>query len=255
MNYKKLKEILDINYNKYNTVSFISTDPVSIPHLFTKKEDIEIAAFLSATIAWGQRAAIVKNAYKLMEWMDMSPYEFLINAKPGDYNSFKKFVHRTFNGDDCLFFLLALKRVYEHYGSLENIFAKGFIVDNTVRSGIIQLRKDFLKQKHELRAEKHFSDPEKNSSCKRINLFLRWMVRNDGRGVDFGIWKSIPSSALICPLDVHSGRVARKLGLLARNSNDWKAIEELTANLRKYDPDDPVKYDFSLFGLGIFEKF
>lgn len=255
MDFKELKEFLDIKFDRYNTVSFISSDPVSIPHLFTKKEDIEIAAFLSASIAWGQRTSIINNSNKLMEWMDMSPFEFLLNASNNDFRYFKKFTHRTFNGDDCIFFLRALRRIYRQNGSIENVFSNGFTVDNTIRSGIIHLRNTFFTLAHEVRVEKHFSDPNKNSSCKRINLFLRWMVRNDDRGVDFGIWKHIPSSALLCPLDLHSGYVARKLGLLTRTANDWKAVEELTANLRKFDPDDPVKYDFALFGLGIFENF
>ena len=255
MNIHEIKEFLDEKYEKYNTVNFISSDPVAIPHLFTKKEDIEIAAFLSATIAWGQRTSIVKNAHKLMEWMDMSPHDFIVNAGNTDFRHFKKFVHRTFNGDDCIFFLKALRRIYEVNKSMEEVFAKGYNQDNNVKSGIIHLRNSFFSMKHDSRVERHFSNPEKNSACKRINLFLRWMVRNDDRGVDFGIWKSVPSYALLCPLDIHSGNVARKLGLLKRTANDWKAVEELTANLRRFDPGDPVKYDFALFGLGIFEKF
>jgi len=255
MKFKELKELLDLKYDQYDTIGFIASDPVSVPHLFTKKEDIEIAAFLAATIAWGQRAAIVSNASKLIEWMDMSPHDFVVNANTYDLKAFKKFVHRTFNGDDCIFFLRALRKMYRQYGSMENVFAHGYQQDNTVRSGIVHLRNTFFSLKHEARVEKHFSDPEKNSSCKRINLFLRWMVRHDKRGVDFGIWESIPAAALLCPLDVHSGNVSRKLGLLIRKQNDWKAVEELTAGLRKFDATDPVKYDYALFGLGIFEKF
>ncbi len=255
MNQKELKEFLDLKYEKYNTVEFIASDPVSVPHLFTKKEDIEIAAFLSATIAWGQRTSIIKNANRLIELMDMSPFDFIVNANNDDFRYFKKFVHRTFNGDDCAYFLKSLSRIYREYGSMEHVFTEGFSQDNTIRSGIIHLRNTFFSIAHETRVEKHFSNPEKNSSCKRINLFLRWMVRNDHRGVDFGIWKNIPSSALLCPLDIHSGNVSRKLGLLSRTSNDWQAVEEMTANLRKLDIHDPVKYDFALFGLGIFEGF
>ena len=255
MNQKELKEFLDIKYEKYNTVNFISSDPVSVPHLFTKKEDIEIAAFLSATIAWGQRKSIIKNANRLIELMDMNPFDFIVNANVYDFRYFRKFVHRTFNGDDCVYFLKSLRRIYREFGSIENVFTEGFQKDNTIKSGIIHLRNTFFTLVHETRVEKHFSDPDRNSACKRINLFLRWMVRNDDRGVDFGIWKDIPSSALLCPLDIHSGNVSRKLGLLTGTSNDWLAVEELTANLRKLDSKDPVKYDFALFGLGIFEGF
>jgi uncharacterized protein (TIGR02757 family) len=255
VNIKEIKILLDLKYEQYNTESFISTDPVSVPHLFSKKEDIEIAAFLATMIAWGQRKAIVSNATKLIKWMDMNPYDYIVGANNSDFKYFKKFVHRTFNGEDCVYFLKALKRIYEQNGSMENVFTEGYLKDNSVRAGIIHLRKVLFTISHESRVEKHFSDPEKNSACKKLNLFLRWMVRNDKRGVDFGIWKSIPSSALLCPLDIHSGNVSRKLGLLQRKQNDWKAVEELTANLRKFDANDPVKYDFALFGLGIFENF
>jgi uncharacterized protein (TIGR02757 family) len=255
MDIKELKLLLEAKYEKYNTVNFINSDPVSVPHLFSKKEDIEIAAFFSATLAWGQRSTIIDNATRLMEWMDMSPHDFIVNTNKNDFRHFKKFVHRTFNGDDCVFFLRTLRKMYRENGSMENIFTNGYVKDNTIRSGIVHLRNSFFTLMHDARIEKHFSDPEKNSACKRINLFLRWMVRNDKRGVDFGIWKSIPASALMCPLDVHSGNTARKLGLLMRKQDDWKAVEELTGNLRQLDAEDPVKYDFALFGLGIFENF
>jgi len=255
MNQSKLKELLDLKYEQYNKFEFIASDPISIPHLFSKKEDIEIAAFLSATIAWGQRVSILKNAKRLMEYMDMSPYDFIINANTYDLDNFKKFAHRTFNGDDCVFFLKSIRTIYKKYGSMETVFNSGYNKDNTIKSAIIELRNTFFNLSHLTRVEKHFSDPEKNSASKRINLFLRWMIRNDKNRVDFGIWKNIPSSALLCPLDVHSANVSRKLGLLTRKQNDWKAVEELTSNLRKFDPNDPAKYDFALFGLGIFEKF
>ncbi|NTW32570.1 MAG: TIGR02757 family protein, partial [Bacteroidetes bacterium] len=238
-----------------NKAEFIISDPISIPHLFSKKEDIEISAFLAATIAWGQRVSIVKNAKKLMDLMDMSPYDFIINANDTDFNHFRKFVHRTFNGDDCIFFLKSLRTIYKKFHSLEKLFDSGYSSDKTIKSAIIECRKTFFSLSHQTRVEKHFSDPEKNSACKRINMFLRWMIRNDKHGVDFGIWKNIPPSALFCPLDVHSANVSRKLGLLTRKQNDWKAAEELTSNLRKFDPNDPAKYDFALFGLGIFDKF
>ena len=255
MDFKELKELLDIKYEQYNKPVFITTDPLSIPHMFTKKEDIEIAAFFASTIAWGQRTTIIKNALTLMTLMDMSPHDFILNSNKYDFRNFKKFAHRTFNSNDCIYFIRALKYIYNKYDSLENAFLIGYSKDNTIRSSIIEFRKDFFKNMHETRVEKHVSNPEKNSACKRLNLFLRWMVRDNNTGVDLGIWKSIPSSALLCPLDVHSARVSRKLGLLTSEKNNWDAVQELTDNLKKFDADDPAKYDFALFGLGIFENF
>ena len=254
MNNASLKEFLDLKYEQYNTPEFIISDPVSIPHKFSKKEDIEISAFLTATIAWGQRTTIINNAMRLAEWMDFNPYNFLMNASANEINVFKKFTHRTFNGNDCIFFIRALQNIYKKYASVEMVFYKGYSSDKTVKSGIVGLRRVFFELPHETRNEKHFPSPEKNSSCKRINLFLRWMIRNDNKGVDFGIWKNIPSSALMCPLDVHSGNISRKIGLLTRKQNDWKAVEELTDKLRMLDASDPVKYDFALFGTGVFEN-
>ena len=255
MDFNELKEFIDIKYEKYNKPVFITTDQLSIPHLFTKKEDIEISAFLASTIAWGQRPTIIKNALLLMTLMDMSPHDFILNSNKYDLRIFNKFVHRTFNGYDCIYTIKALKNIYKKHSSLENIFQSGFDKDKTIRSSIIEFRKVFFTNIHEQRVERHISNPEKNSACKRLNLFLRWMVRNNNAGVDLGLWKKIPSSALLCPLDVHSGNVSRKLGLLTRQQSDWKAVMELTDNLKKLDADDPVKYDLALFGLGIFEKF
>jgi uncharacterized protein (TIGR02757 family) len=255
MDFKELKEFLDFKFEQYNKPVFITTDPLSIPHIFSKKEDIEISAFLTSTIAWGQRPTIIKNALSLLTLMDMSPYDFILNSNKYDYRIFNKFVHRTFNGNDCIYFIKSLKNIYKTYGSLENVFQSGFEKDKTIRSAIIEFRKIFFKNVHESRIEKHISDPGKNSACKRLNLFLRWMVRNNKSGVDFGIWENIPASALLCPLDVHSGNVSRKLGLITRKQNDWYAAQELTDNLKKFDASDPAKYDLALFGLGIFEKF
>lgn len=250
---KELKEFLDHKYQFYNTPSFIETDPVSIPHLFAKKEDIEISAFLTATISWGNRNSILKSAGRLMNMLDYSPYEFIIHSGKNDLHALESFVHRTFNGSDCIFFIHSLRNIYKNHGGLEKLFST---VDETgAKDTINHFRKTFLEKKHPVHVEKHIPDPLKGASGKRINMFLRWMVRNDGYGVDFGLWKNIHPSNLICPLDVHTGHVARKLGLLTRKSNDWKAAEELTQNLRRFDPCDPVKYDFALFGLGVFEKF
>ncbi|MCX6239443.1 MAG: TIGR02757 family protein [Bacteroidia bacterium] len=252
---EELKNFLDEKYNQFNCTSFIESDPISIPRRFSRKEDIEIAAFLSATIAWGQRPTIIRNANQLMQLMDGEPYEFLTQTAIEDPERFDSFVHRTFNGIDCLYFMRALSSIYRKYGGLEKLFSDGFAIDGTVKTAIIHFREQFLSFDPQHRTEKHIANPAKGSSAKRINMLLRWMVRPSVCGVDFGLWNSIPVSALMMPLDVHSGSVARKLGLLRRTQNDWQAVEELTTTLRLFDPSDPVKYDFALFGLGAFEKF
>jgi len=251
-----LKDFLNEKYFLYNNRNFIETDPVSIPHKFTKKQDIEIAAFLTATIAWGNRQSIINNANKLMQFMDFSPHSFVTESTSKDIKVFSKFVHRTFNGDDCIFFIQSLKQIYKKNESLEMLFSKGIQpADVTIKNGIINFREAFFSIKHPARTQKHVSNPLKNSSSKRLCMFLRWMVRQDKAGVDFGIWKTINSSQLCLPLDVHTGNVSRKLGLLKRTQNDWQAVEEITSLLRQLDSKDPVKYDFALFGLGVFEKF
>ena len=251
----ELKDFLDFKVLQYNRPEFIVDDPISIPHQFQLKEDIEISAFLTAVISWGNRQSILKSANKLMALMDRSPAQFIMNAGPRDLSHLASFVHRTFNGDDCIFFIKSLKSIYQIHGGLETFFSQPVQQGFTIKESIIRFRKIFLQPKHPKRVEKHIADPGKNSSAKRINMFLRWMVRNDKNGVDFGIWESIPSSSLYCPLDIHTGNVSRKLGLLDRLANDWKTVELLTDQLRSFDPDDPVKYDFALFGLGIYEKF
>jgi uncharacterized protein (TIGR02757 family) len=251
-----LKEFLEEKYHLYNNRKFIETDPVSIPHQFSKRQDIEIAGFLAATIAWGNRKSIITNADKLMQWMDLSPHDFILHATAKDLKPFGKFVHRTFNGTDCVFFLRSLQRLYKEYDSLEIPFYKGLKkTDADIKNALVHFRKEFLDIKHLPRSEKHISDPSKKSSAKRLCMYLRWMVRNDKAGVDFGLWKKISPSQLCLPLDVHTGNVSRGLGLLQRKQNDWQAVEEITGHLRALDPNDPVKYDFALFGLGVFEKF
>ncbi len=249
----ELKDFLDVKVTQYNTPEFIETDPVKIPHLFSKKEDIEIAGFLTATIAWGNRKSILKNAEKLMDLMDRSPYEFVMNHEENDLNQLDSFVHRTFNSIDLIFFIKALKNIYVEYGGLEGIFTRNADPDG-LQPAIHIFKTIFFELPHQKRTEKHVSDPLRNSAAKRINMFLRWMVRNDQNGVDFGLWKSLSPAQLSCPLDVHSGNIARQLGLLDRNANDAKAVAQLDSNLRAMDPRDPVKYDFALFGLGVFEK-
>ncbi len=247
-----IKDFLDESYLKYNNRSFIENDPISIPHQFSKKEDIEIAAFLAATIAWGNRRSIIANATRLMQWMDNTPHDFILNHSKKELKPFEKFVHRTFNGQDCIYFLGALKNIYSKHNGLEAAFKNTISSgDQNLKYNIVGFRNLFLETKHLSRSEKHISDPSKKSSAKRLCMFLRWMVRNDKKGVDFGIWKSISPKDLCLPLDVHTGNVSRTLGLLKRTQNDWQAVEEITEILRSFDPKDPVKYDFSLFGIGV----
>jgi uncharacterized protein (TIGR02757 family) len=245
----ELLSFLEEKYNFYNQPAFIESDPIAVPHLFKLKQDIEISGFLSATIAWGNRKSIIRNAFRLVQMMDNSPYDFLLHAKPQDFMPFLRFVHRTFNGEDCLFFLTSLQHLYRQYDSLEPLFST--MNENGAAHAISHFRDEFLSTDHLDRSEKHIANPSVGSAAKRINMFLRWMVRCDERGVDFGLWKSIDPAKLVCPLDVHAGRVARSLGLLHRQMNDWNAALELTETLRTFDPADPVKYDFALFGLGL----
>lgn len=250
----ELKEFLDEKVAFYNNPDFIKSDPIQIPHLFSLKEDIEIAGFLSATISWGNRTMIIRNSHKMMDLLGNSPYDFVMSHCENDLEKLQGFVHRTFNGIDFTTFIKGLQHIYKNHGGLENVFAR-HQQNDSLQQSIHEFRKLFFEIGHVHRTQKHISDPLKNSAAKRINMFLRWMIRNDDKGVDFGIWKSIQPSALSCPLDVHSGNVARKLGLLFRKQNDAKALAELDFHLRKFDAADPVKYDFALFGLGIFESF
>jgi len=247
----ELKEFLDEKFLFYNQPAFIENDPIIIPHLFSKKEDIEIAGFLAATLAWGQRPQIIAKSLSLISLMENEPSSFILYADERELKRFNHFVYRTFSSVDLLWFTYSLRFILKEYGSLENLFNEGYAKNQSIKEAIIHARNCFRKTDHMLRSEKHFADPANNSAAKRINLFLRWMVRSDEKGVDFGIWKSINAAHLMCPLDVHSGRIARELGLLHRSQNDWKAVEELTASLRQYDPSDPVKYDFALFGYGV----
>jgi uncharacterized protein (TIGR02757 family) len=247
-----IKDFLDEKYHQYNNRSFIENDPVRIPHLFSKKEDREIAGFLAATIAWGNRKSIINNSIKLMNLMDNAPGEFVLHHSPKDLKRFETFVHRTFNGKDCLFFLRSLKNIYRYHGGLESAF--GGLSDGPgfgIKQNIVNFRNRFLETAHLPRSEKHLSNPSQKSSAKRLCMFLRWMVRKDKKGVDFGIWRNISPAQLCLPLDVHTGNVSRSLGLLTRKQNDWQAVEEITSVLRKLDSKDPVKYDFALFGLGV----
>ncbi|MDT0644047.1 TIGR02757 family protein [Zunongwangia sp. F363] len=253
MKKSELKSFLDFKAEQYNSPEFIETDPVQIPHQFSKKEDIEIAGFLTATIAWGNRKSILNNANKLMDLLERAPHDFVLKHSDSELEKFSPFVHRTFNGYDAKFFIKALQNIYLNHGGLEPVFTR-YAEKDTLQPAIHEFKKIFFELPHLSRTEKHVSDPLKNSAAKRINMFLRWMVRDAG-SVDFGIWKNISPSQLSCPLDVHSGNVARKLNLLKRKANDAKALKELDSSLRRMDKADPVKYDFALFGLGVFENY
>jgi uncharacterized protein (TIGR02757 family) len=252
MNASDRKDFLDEKVELYNNPNFIESDPIQIPHSYFLKEDIEIAGFLAATIAWGNRKMIINNAHKMMQLMGNSPYDFVMSHSDEQLAALSLFVHRTFNGQDFATFVRGLQHIYRNHNGLEAVFTKK---NPTMQHTISDFKKLFFEIPHENRTEKHISDPLHGSAAKRINMYLRWMVRKDTKGVDLGIWKNIDAAQLSCPLDVHSGNVARKLGLLHRTQNDAKAVLELDTQLRILDANDPVKYDFALFGLGVFEGF
>ena len=247
MDKNELRDFLELKVELYNRPEFIDSDPIQLAHRFEGKEDREIIALLVSTIAWGNRKAIIQSGEKLLRIMGNSPYDFTMNYREPNFH----FVHRTFNASDLDFFFRALQAIYANEG-LEKAFSKHPSIEGT-KGRIVNFREAMLAVNHEDRVEKHLSNPLKNASCKRLNMFLRWMVRKDKRGVDFGIWDSIDSSELLLPLDVHTGNIARKLEILQRKQNDWKALEEVMTVLRDFDSNDPVKYDFALFGLGAFD--
>ncbi len=248
------KELLNHLVDKYNNIGFIDNDPISIPHKFSQKEDIEISAFLSAAIAWGNRKAIIKSANQMVLLTDNAPYDFIKNAEESDFKRFEDFKYRTFNSTDCIFFLKSLQNIYLNHNGLEAVFNKGYNNDGTIKGAISYFRDVFFSIEYPERTQKHIANPLKKSAAKRLNMFLRWMVRNDNKGVDFGIWNKIPTKDLMLPLDVHSGRIGREFGLLQRKQNDWIAVEEITKQLQLFDNNDPVKYDFALFGVGVNQK-
>ena len=249
-----LKEFLDEKVRQYNTPDFIADDPISIPHRFKRKEDIEIAGLLVSTISWGSRKGIVKSGNRMIEILGESPFDFVMSHNKTQLARLEGFVHRTFNDADLAYFIKALKHVYKAKGGMEAIF-HAHAEKESLQGAINRFKTIFFEIQHPERTLKHIGDPFKGSAAKKMNMYLRWMVRNDNKGVDFGIWKSIYPSQLSCPLDVHSGNVARKLGLLKRKQNDATALIELDSKLRELDKNDPVKYDFALFGLGVYEKF
>lgn len=249
--------LLDRSVKKYNRPSFIADDPICIPHLFSRQQDIEIMGFFASIFAWGQRVTIINKCKDLAERMDHAPHDFILNHEEQDLERLLHFRHRTFNDTDLLYFIAFFKQWYTQHDSLEQAFSQ-FIgkKDDSVARGLNGFRQLFFSREDAPpRTAKHIASPLQNSACKRLNMFLRWMVRRDEQGVDFGLWKAISPSQLMCPLDVHVQRVATRLGLLQRTQGDWKAVTELTENLRRLDPADPVKYDFALFGLGVMEDF
>lgn len=245
---------MDRKVVQYNQPGFVKNDPIAIPHRFSKKQDIEIAGLFAATLAWGQRITIINNCRKLLGWMDNDPHRFVLEHRESDLKPFLTFRHRTFNDTDVLYFIEFLKWFYTHHLSLEEAF-KVSGNDETIENGLIRFRNLFFSLPvYPERTKKHIATPERNSACKRLAMYLRWMVRRDNSGVDFGIWKKITPSQLVCPLDVHVERVARRLHLIKRKQTDWQTVLELTASLRQFEPFDPVKYDFALFGLGLEDK-
>ena len=255
LSFAELKEFLEEKYLKFNNSSFIDNDPISIPHRFTLRADREIAGFLAATIAWGRRDLILRSGDKLMGLLENAPYDFIVNADDKDIERLSGFVYRTFNGQDCMSFIYGLKHIFVHYNSIEDVIVEGINAYGSLHQGLSHFRKKFFSAKHAERSEKHVANVAAGAAGKRLFMFLRWMVRNDNRGVDFGIWNKISTSQLCIPLDLHSGNISRKIGLLTRKQNDFKAVEELTSELRKFDSSDPVKYDFALFGLGVNGEF
>ena len=250
-----IREFLEEKALHYETPAFVEGDPIQVPHSFSERENIEISGLFSAVLAWGRRDISIRSSYELIGRMNGRPAEFLLNMEEDDLENFQGFRHRTFNQDDCAFFIRALRRIYRDGQGLYSCFLEGYRRNRSIREAILNFRFEFLKTDHSPRSTKHLPDPSGNSAAKRINLFLRWMVRSGERGVDFGLWNEIDPADLLVPLDLHTANVARKLGLLQRRQNDWKAVEELTAVLRELDPSDPVKYDYALFGMGIYEKF
>jgi uncharacterized protein (TIGR02757 family) len=246
----KIKELLDKKVIQFKVPEFIQSDPIKIPHRYNRREDIEIVAFLTAHLAWGNRTMIIRSAEKMCAILGDSPSDYILNY-PAEI--IPEFRHRTLGPSDFLFFLESLQNIYRNHGGLEEVFLNGFQHDQTVFSALAHFRKIFMELEPEARSGRHISDVSKGSAAKRLNMFLRWMARSDSSGIDFGLWKSIPASALMIPLDLHTGMAARKLGLLRRKQNDWKAVSELTSILSEMNPSDPVAYDFALFGLSCFE--
>lgn len=251
MEREELKELLEHLHDKYNRPEFIEPDPISVPHSFSDKADREIAGFFASTIAWGNRKAIVKSAHRMMIYMDNAPADFVRNASASELARLQSYVHRTFNGQDFTDFVLAIRGIMARHGGIGDYFESEYERTGNLAAVLSSFRREFFSCEHNSHCEKHLSSIDKGAACKRLNMYLRWFVRHDDRGVDFGLWRKIPMSALYLPLDVHTGNMGRALGLLNRRQSDWKATVEITNNLREFDAKDPVRYDYSLFGAGI----
>ncbi|MFB6455747.1 TIGR02757 family protein [Chitinophaga sp. Hz27] len=256
MKIEQLRDFLNAKVEQYNHPDFITHDPISIPHRFSKLQDIEIAGLFAAIFAWGNRTTVINKSKELLQMMDNAPYDYIRNHQPRERLRLMSFIHRTFNGLDLLYFVEFLQHYYTNVTSLEFAFSGHMNKDDeNVENGLIGFRKVFFALEHPERTTKHISTPAKNSACKRLNMYLRWMVRRDENGVDFGLWKNISPAQLVVPMDVHVSRVAARLGLTSNIKADWKTAAALTHALKKLDPDDPAKYDFALFGLGVIEKY
>lgn len=251
MDRKELYSLLEYLHDKYNRPEFIEPDPISVPHSFSDKIDREIAGFFASTIAWGNRKAIVKSARRMMMYMDNAPADFVRNASEKELAHLQSYVHRTFNGQDFTDFILCMRHIITRWGGIGEFFEQNYVATQDMAQVLSLFRKEFFSCKHNPHCEKHLSSIDKGAACKRLNMYLRWFVRHDDRGVDFGLWRKIPMSALYLPLDIHTGNMGRALGLLSRKQSDWKATVEITENLRRFDAADPIRYDYSLFGAGI----
>lgn len=251
LEFEELRDLLESLHDRFNREDFIEADPISVPHSFSSSGDREVAGLLAATIAWGNRKAIVKSAHRMMRYMDNAPYDFVVNASEQELSTLTSYVHRTFNGEDFRDFVRGMRHIINKWGSIGDYFERRYSETEDMRCVLSAFRRDFHAAEHSVHSEKHMSSIDKGAACKRLCMYLRWMVRRDDRGVDFGLWQRIPMSALYMPLDIHTGRMGRELGLLSRKQSDWRAVEELTTNLRLFDADDPVRYDYSLFGVGI----
>lgn len=246
-----LRELLERLWDRYDRPEFIADDPVCVPHRYTDRHDREIAGFLAATVAWGNRRSIVRDACRMMRCMDDAPADFVRHASDRELAQLTGAMHRTFRGEDLRDFVLAVRRIEERFGGIGALFEREYLRTGSLAAVFASFRRTFFETEHASRCEKHLSSVERGAACKRLCMYLRWMVRRDARGVDFGLWQAIPPSALRLPLDVHAGTTARLLGLLGRRQNDWRAVEEVTAALRRFDPADPVRFDYALFGAGM----
>ncbi len=248
---EELHDLLETLHDRYNRVEFIESDPISVPHLFSSRDDREVAGLLASTIAWGNRKAIVKSARKMMLYMDYAPSDFVRNASDSELSRLEGYVHRTFNGHDFIDFVRGIRGLYERFGGIGTFVEQRYEATGSMAKVLSDFRREFFACNHDPHCEKHLSSIDKGAACKRLNMYFRWFVRRDSRGVDFGEWRKVPMSALYLPLDVHTSNMGRALGLLRRKQSDWKATVEITESLREFDAEDPVRFDFSLFGAGI----